>query len=91
MDAYPEIDTISNKIRQMEGAGYVPVATFILPENCWIEHFYELQKSAREIFLKKHKGDPTAEALAANEKQEYELYKKYNSYYGYVFYIGQKI
>jgi ubiquinone/menaquinone biosynthesis C-methylase UbiE len=91
MDAYPEIDTISVKIRQMEEAGYIPVATFILPVECWIENFYELQKEARAIFLSKHKGDPTAEALAANEKHEYDLYQKYKSYYGYVFYIGKKI
>jgi ubiquinone/menaquinone biosynthesis C-methylase UbiE len=90
-DAYPEIDTISNKIHQIEEAGYIPVSTFILPENCWVENFYELQKEAREIFLSKHKGNPTAEALAANEKHEYDLYKKYKSYYGYVFYIGKKI
>lgn len=91
MDAYPEIDTISNKIHQMEEAGYIPISTFVLPENCWIEHFYELQINARELFLENHKGNPTAEALAANEKHEYELYQKYKSYYGYVFYIGQKI
>lgn len=38
-DAYPEIDTISNKIAQMQKAGYVPIAVFALPENCWIETF----------------------------------------------------
>lgn len=31
MDAYPEIDTIPNKAGQMQKAGYVPVANFILP------------------------------------------------------------
>jgi ubiquinone/menaquinone biosynthesis C-methylase UbiE len=91
MDAYPEIDTISNKVHQMEETGYIPVSTFILPEECWIENFYELQKTARNIFLEKHKGNPTAEILAANEKREYELYQKYKKYYGYVFYIGKKI
>ncbi len=39
-DAYPEIDTISNKIGQMQKAGYIPIAAFVLPENCWTEHFY---------------------------------------------------
>jgi SAM-dependent methyltransferase len=37
-DAYPEIETIPNKVVQMQKAGYIPVATFILPENCWTEH-----------------------------------------------------
>ena len=46
-DAYPGIDTIPNKIAQMQDAGYVPVASFILPENCWIEHFYAPQVEAQ--------------------------------------------
>jgi len=33
-DAYPEIDTVPNKIAQMQKAGYIPVASFMLPENC---------------------------------------------------------
>ena len=54
MDAYPGIDTIPNKVTQMQKAGYVPVATFILPENCWIEHFYEPQLPVEKAFLEKH-------------------------------------
>lgn len=90
-DAYPEIDTISNKVAQMQKAGYIPVATFILPENCWIEHFYTPQASAQEIFLKKHAGNKAAEDFIANQRHEMELYNKYKAYYGYVFYIGKKI
>jgi SAM-dependent methyltransferase len=90
-DAYSEIDTIPNKVKQMQDAGYIPVATFILPENCWIEHFYVLQMEAQEIFLKKYAGNKTAEALVSNERHEMQLYYKYKDYYGYVFYIGKKI
>jgi ubiquinone/menaquinone biosynthesis C-methylase UbiE len=91
LNAYPEIDTIPNKVAQMQKAGYIPVATFILPENCWTEHFYQPQLRAQEIFLKKYAGNPTAEELVANERREAELYGRYKSYYGYVFYIGRKI
>jgi hypothetical protein len=27
----------------MQKAGYIPVASFILPENCWTEHYYQPQ------------------------------------------------
>lgn len=90
-DAYPEIDTIPNKVAQMQKAGYIPVATFILPENCWTEHFYMPQASAQEIFLKKHAGNKTAEDFITNQRHEMKLYNKYKAYYGYVFYIGKKI
>lgn len=91
MDAYPGIDTIPNKIAQMQHAGYVPVASFILPENCWTEHFYAPQTEAEKIFLKKHAGNHLAEEFVANQRHERQLYHQYKDYYGYVFYIGKKI
>jgi ubiquinone/menaquinone biosynthesis C-methylase UbiE len=91
MDAYPEIDTIPNKVAQMQKAGYIPVATFILPENCWTEHFYALQVYAQEVFLNKYSGNKAAEDFIAYERHETQLYYKYKEFYGYVFYIGKKI
>ncbi len=91
MDAYPEIDTIPNKVAQLQKAGYMPIATFILPENCWTEHFYVHQAAMQEAFLKKYAGNRTAEDLVANQRHEALLYAKYKEYYGYVFYIGKKI
>jgi ubiquinone/menaquinone biosynthesis C-methylase UbiE len=90
-DAYPEIDTIPNKVAQMQKAGYIPVATFVLPENCWTEHFYAPQEAAQELFLKRQAGNKTAEEFIANQQHETRLYHKYKAYYGYVFYIGMKI
>jgi SAM-dependent methyltransferase len=90
-DAYPEIDTISNKVEQMQRAEYIPIATFVLPENCWTENFYDPQVAAQKNFLKKYVGNKTAEELIANQRHEAELYYKYKAFYGYVFYIGKKI
>jgi len=91
MDAYPEIDLISVKTAQMQRAGYAPIAVFVLPENCWTDHFYSPQVTRREEFLEKYKGDKTVEAFIENERREAELYDRYKEYYGYVFYIGKKI
>ncbi len=91
MDAYPEIDTIPNKVKQMQKAGYIPVATFILPESCWTEQFYTPQVSAQDLFLKKHKGNKVAEDFIAYQRHETQLYYKHKAFYGYVFYIGKKI
>lgn len=91
MDAYPEIDTIPNKILQMQKAGYIPVACFILPENCWTENFYAPQVEAQKDFLQKYAGNKAAEEFIANQRHETQLYYKYKEFYGYVFYIGKKI
>lgn len=90
-DAYPGIDTIPNKVAQMQNAGYIPIATFIMPENCWIENFYVPQVKAQEDFLKKYLGNRAVEEFIANEKREAQLYYRYKEYYGYAFYIGKKI
>lgn len=88
---YPEIDTIPNKVAQMQKAGYVPVATFVLPENCWTEHYFAPCCKMQEAFQKKHAGNETVEELIAGQRHEMELYHKYKEFYGYVFYIGKKI
>jgi ubiquinone/menaquinone biosynthesis C-methylase UbiE len=91
MEAYPEIDSIPNKLAIMQNAGYVPIACFILPENCWTEHFYIPQIKAQEDFLRKYQNNVTAIELVANQRHEAMLYSKYKEFYGYVFYIGKKI
>jgi ubiquinone/menaquinone biosynthesis C-methylase UbiE len=91
MDAYPGIDTIPNKVSQMQKAGYIPIASFILPENCWIDYFYIPQISRQKEFLQRYHGSKAVEDLIANEQNEAQLYYKYKEYYGYVFYIGKKI
>ena len=87
---YPDMDTVSNKVAQMQKAGYVPVAAFLLPERCWTEHFYAPQRTAQEVFLKKYKGNKNAEELVANQRHEAQLYNRFKEFYGYAFYIGRK-
>ena len=89
--SYPEIDTIPKKVAQMQNAGYIPVAAFILPENCWIENYFVPLIPVREKFLRKYAGNKSVEEFIAWEKREAELYQKYKAFFGYVFYIGKKI
>lgn len=90
LDAYPGIDTVAVKVRQMQEAGYIPVATFILPETCWTDNFYKPQEIWQESFLRKHHGDDMAADFVANQRFEAQLYYRFREYYGYVFYIGKK-
>lgn len=88
---YSEIDTIPNKVQQMQEAGYMPVATFVLPENCWTEHYFPLMDDAQEIFLRKYAGNKAAKDLLKQEQYVKEFYHKYKAYFGYAFYIGKRI
>ncbi len=88
--AYPEIDTIPNKVAQMQKVGYLPIATYVLPETIWTA-YYTWQTLRREAFLKKYAGNKAVEEFIDAQRYEAELYYKYKEYYGYVFYIGKKI
>ena len=88
--AYPEIDTIPIKIAQMLKAGYLPIATYMLPETIWTD-YYERQALNIDSFVKNHKGNKTVEEFAASQQYEAELYYKYKEYYGYMFFIGKRI
>ncbi len=88
--AYPEIDTIPNKVAQVQEAGYLPVATFVVPDSCWTDYYSSMQETHKS-FLKKYNGNKTAEEFLDYQRYEEELYYKYKAYYGYVFYVGRKI
>lgn len=91
IEAYPEIDTIAAKTAQLQKAGFVPVAIFTLPQNCWTDHFYLPQQESQEIFLKKYPENQAAKYLVEYMRKEVYLYNKYSDYYGYVFFIGRKV
>lgn len=89
--AYPEIDTCRNKVAVMERAGYEVVASFVLPESCWIDHYYAPQVKMMDAFLIKHAGSRAVEEIVAEQREEAELFGRFKDYYSYGFYIGKKV
>ncbi len=90
MNSYPEIDTIPNQVAKIHKAGYLPVATFIFPETCWTEHYFEPKATACKVFQNKYAGNKTAEELISSQYHEEVLYRKYKEFYGYTFFIAKK-
>ena len=88
---YAEIDTIANKIRRLEKAGFSPSAHFILSENCWLDNYYIPLQARHEEFLKKHHRKPKVQEIIDMEKQEFNFYKKYKDYFSYGFFIAKKL
>ena len=79
------------QVAKIHKAGYLPVATFILPENCWTEHYFAAKIEAQKIFLHKYAGNKIAEEFSSLQFDEEELYSKYKAFYGYTFFIAKKI
>lgn len=89
---YSEMDTISKKVQQIQDEGYIPVASFIIPESCWIDNYYNPQIQLQEEFLKKrYPNNDKVKEMIDGMRQETELYNKFKEYYGYVFYVAKKV
>jgi ubiquinone/menaquinone biosynthesis C-methylase UbiE len=88
---YPEIGTASSKIKAIEDNGYSPVGYFVLPENCWLDNYYDPMRSNFQAFLNRNKNSEEAQAIVKAECHEIELYEKYKTYYSYGVYVAKKL
>ncbi|WP_370392056.1 methyltransferase domain-containing protein [uncultured Winogradskyella sp.] len=88
---YPEIDTASNKIKQIEDNGFVLAGHFYLSENSWLETYYRPLQARFEAFLQRHNNSELARKVVAENQAEIDLYQKFKAYYSYGFYMAKKV
>jgi SAM-dependent methyltransferase len=89
-DAGSRIDSVADNISTMQKAGYSFVASFVLPERCWTEHYFVPREAREQALLKEYPGNKMVEDYLAGDRYEADLYARYKQHYGYVFYIGRK-
>jgi SAM-dependent methyltransferase len=86
---YPQIALASEKFSVLEQLGYSPCGYFVLPPECWTDHYYTPIQERLETFLQRHSRSKEAQAIAAAERAEIELYRKHQSLYSYGMYIAR--
>ncbi len=86
---YPEIGLASEKFEVLEQLGYIPEAYFILPEDCWLDHYYKPMQDRFEAYLERNNQSDDARAVVAGEQAEIDLYRKYKSFFGYGMYVAR--
>jgi ubiquinone/menaquinone biosynthesis C-methylase UbiE len=87
---YAEIDTASAKIKTLEDRGYTPIGYFPLPEQCWLNNYYEPLLKSFDAFLSRNGESQEARAIVEAERHEIDIYEKYKAYFSYGVYIARK-
>ncbi len=89
-NVYPEITTIENNLRIIEKCGCKILGYFPLPEDAWWDLYYTpLEKRLKDMRIK-FKDNPKAMEMIEEEQLEIDLFRKFNSWYGSVFFVMQK-
>lgn len=87
---YEEIGSVEEKLAVIDELGYEQVGHFVLPPQCWTTDYYDhLEKRADEL-EKEWEGLPEALGIIQEAKNEVEVFKKFNEYYGYCFFVMRK-
>ncbi len=88
--AYSQMDFISNKIKQIEGAGYVPQGYFICPVTDWTENYYNPLRKNLDRIAEEYGDIEEAMELVTSLREEADLYERNSEDYSYVFYAMKK-
>ena len=87
---YPEIGTASEKIAILEREGYDLLGYTVLPPAAWTDAYYRPTGERIPAFLERHQGEPEAAEVARLEREEADLYRRYQDWFGYGFYIARR-
>ena len=89
LEEYPAITTVPEKLRQIENCGYHLVGHFPLPEDAWWHEYYGPLAERIEMLRAKYADDPEALAMFDPHDREIDMFRKYNRWYGSVFFVMQ--
>ncbi|MCL2665212.1 MAG: class I SAM-dependent methyltransferase [Defluviitaleaceae bacterium] len=84
------LESIGGYISMMHGAGFNFVAAFALPEECWTDNYFVPRAKADNALAVKYPNSEVLKAYIAENKEEADLYEKFNKDYGYFFYWAKK-
>lgn len=87
---YPAISNIEKNLEIIRKCNYKVVGYFPLPEDAWWELYYTPLEKRLKNMKTKYKNNSEALRMIKEEELEIDLFRKYNKWYGSVFYVIQK-
>jgi len=88
---YPDIKPVKDKIDIIQNERFNLITHFTLPESSWLDCFYLPMEEELTHLNKKYQSNEIALGIFEEMKNEINLYKKFSDFYGYEFFIMQKI
>jgi trans-aconitate methyltransferase len=82
---YPDMRSVVENVAVAEGAGYEVLTTHTLPQEAWVEGYYDVL-GPRAQALADH-PDHAIQEFAAETLREIEVFERSEGSYGYVFYV----
>lgn len=90
LEQYPDIGTPQQRLEQTYEVGLMPFAHFLLPQECWSEHYYAPLQERMVEFALKYEGNPAATALVAEQRKEIEQHRLYGDTFTYGMIVARK-
>lgn len=89
-NVYPVMVDKDINLSTIRSCGYEVLGHFTLPQSAWWEPYYCPLEERLQSFRKKYAADPERIEMIESFEREIEIYRKYSSYYGNVFYVMQR-
>ncbi|MGD6851036.1 MAG: class I SAM-dependent methyltransferase [Candidatus Bathyarchaeia archaeon] len=86
-----EARSVEANLETAKEISFKVVDSFALPKSGWWDNYYLPIEAKLPQLKAKHKDEPEAMQYLAGEEREIEMYRKYSDYYGYAFYVLQKL
>ena len=88
---YPDIKTVEDKIDEIQKEKFHLISHFTLPDSSWLDNFYLPMEGAITRLNEKYQGNQIALVVFEEMKNEINLYKEFSDFYGYEFFIMQRV
>jgi SAM-dependent methyltransferase len=88
LSGYPDMRSVGQNLEVAEGAGYRVLTTYTLPEEAWVEGYYDVLEPRAKGLI--DHPDASVRDFAAETVKEIEVFEASEGSYGYVFYALQR-
>ena len=88
---YPDIKVVKDNIELIQNEGFHLISNFTLPESSWFDSYYLPMEEELSRLNKKYQGNEIALGIFEEMKIEINLFKEFSNFYGYEFFIMQRV